>query len=362
MNAILLWLALLSPGEDPQMLEADFNSAPTALAIAAGDFKFEDGAAVSSQGRLQTRNPVSGDLALSVVVRAAQPGSKLSVSLGGESMLLRLCLDESLLATLERKGEILRSQSLPDLPALPCRLQLLNRAGALELRLNGSAILDWQQQRPLAGGIVGVEVTGGEIEIDQISIERLSWWGDTVRFDDDGLDRITGFLALPKEAFSLTGPAPTLIDPIFRISVRGETRPLVVRFCGVRPGAEEIPLLDQALALATIRPFLVVRVSQGEPDNLIPVEAEGPFGPYHLDRSPALVEVDALLGIVSEWPTLTLWDILEERDRILDRTVPGGPMGRGIWAEVSEESVKLRLTLDIPGRETVAHELVLIRK
>ncbi|MFH0946500.1 MAG: hypothetical protein V2A76_14995, partial [Planctomycetota bacterium] len=103
-------------------------------------------------------------------------------------------------------------------------------------------------------------------------------------------------------------------------------------------------------------------VSQGAADSPTPVESEGPFGPFHLDRSPALVEVDALLGIVSEWPTLTLWNILEERDQILDRTVPGGPMGRGIWAEVPDDSEKLRLTLEIPGRESIEHELVLIRK
>ncbi|MFH0943663.1 MAG: hypothetical protein V2A76_00540, partial [Planctomycetota bacterium] len=263
MNAILLWLAMLATLDDPQLFEADFNSAPTALTVAAGSFRFEGGAAVSAAGRLQTAAPVAGDLALNVVVKAAEPGSKLLLTLGGESLELGLGMNGETEAILQQKGEVLRSCELPRLPALPFHLRLLSRGGAVELLLNESPCLDWKQELPLCGGTIGIEVKGGEIQIDRISLERLSWWGDTVRFDEDGLDRIAGLLALPKEVFSLTGPAPTLIDPVFRIAVEGEDRPLVVRSCGVRRDAAEIPLLEQALAPATIRPFLVVRVSQG---------------------------------------------------------------------------------------------------
>jgi hypothetical protein len=340
------------------LLEESFDAEPAGLEAVEGRLRYEDGQAIGEDARLVSRRAFSGDLAIEWSVSAAESGAELAVRLEGEQIELRLEYGPAGRAELRRNGELLRSAPLP--PQATAPLRLVNRGPVLEFLIGDRALFDDQQEQPLAGGRIGLAIRGGEIRIDQLTVERLPWWGDTVQLEGDGAERVAALASRPITEFSLLDPLPARIDPIFRIEVEGESEPLVVRMCGVRESAESLPLLEQALALATIRPYLRVRISEGEPEHAAAVPGEGPFGSFTVHHPTVLMEVDALVGILDAWPTLTLWNV--DADRILDRTVPGGPMGRGIWAEIPEDCSRLRLTLEIPGRESIEHDVVLNRR
>ena len=360
MNTILIGLLAWLPADRPVLLSESFDDQPAGLEQVEGRFRFEDGQAVGTDGRFVSLRAFSGDLSIEWSLTTAQAGAELLLQLEGERLELVLRPGPDGRVEFRRGGEILRSTPLPCASLLGHRLRLWNRGALLEFMIDDQPLFDYQQAQPLSGGRIGIAVRAGEIRIDRLSIERLPWWGDTIRFEGEGAGRVAALAVRSDTAFALLEPLPSRIDPIFRIAVEGESEPLVVQYCGVRKSAESLPLLEQALALATLKPSLKVRVSEGEPDQTTQVAGDGPFGPFTVGHPKVLVEVDALLGILGAWPTLTLWNV--DADRVLDRTVPGGPMGRGIWAEIPEDCTQLRLTLEIPGRGTVDQELVLIRK
>lgn len=359
MIPFLTLLLLFGSHEAVSIFDIAFDLHMGVLNTPEGEFKFKKGQGISTDGHLVSWSAYSGDLRFRVEVAEAAERSQLELSIGRPQMTCRIRHEDSMSIELLRDGEQVGTYVADDVSP-PYRLSMMNRGGAVELLLNGRPVLVDVREAPLGGAPVELRISGGEIRLEHLALDRLPWWGDTVRFADPSAasSRLPTLRQRPVEEFSLLDPGPARIDPEYRLAVRGEEQPLVVSVCGVRPGAEELPLLTQALALSTVRPYLKVRVTRGEDGPEIP--GEGPFGPFDISGPDVIVEVDALIGIVGEWPTLTLWDRTGD-ERILDRTVPGGPMGRGVWARVPEESSRLMLVLDVPGQDPVEYELLMRR-
>lgn len=342
MNWILLVALAAGPIDRTPLCRAEFARAEPALALEG--FTLDAGQARSAAGSIASVRSFGGDVVLTLEVASLSATTRLIATLPGGRA--GLALDAATGLSLTDGGAARASCALA--PRAPFRLALATREEAVEVSLDGRPLLAHLFDAPLGGGRFRVEVAGGEVALDALELERLDWWGDQVRFDGDGAARVAALRTRPKSDFSLAAPAPGRIDPVFRIAVAGEPEPLVVRHCGVRPEIAGLALLDQALAYATLFPYLAATLRVGDEQ----VAGDGPFGPYRIaaaDERPVVLEVAALVGIAGEWPTLTLEDVTNEQ--ILDRTVPGGPMGRGIYAELSSDTGELMLTLDLKDRE-----------
>ncbi|MFG0319433.1 MAG: hypothetical protein ACF8XB_19340, partial [Planctomycetota bacterium JB042] len=238
-------------------------------------------------------------------------------------------------------------------------VELKQRGRWFQLFLDGVPGPDAEAAGPLPAGVIRVSVDGGAATLDRARVERLPWRDEAEIVGADAA-RIAALADRPLSDFTLLEPPPARVDPEFRIAVAGQPTPIGVRHCGARRDAEEIPLLEQGLALAGIRAWLEPRLLQGAEGAERVVEGETPFGPFDVTEERVVFVCDALLGLTAEWPSLTLWEL--EKDRIVDRTVPGGPMGRGIECVVPPGVSRLKLVLARPGRPSVAHEIVLRRK
>lgn len=212
---------------------------------------------------------------------------------------------------------------------------------------------------PLPAGVVRVTVAGGAVSFDRARVSR-SPWRDEVEVLGADAERLARLSSLPLTSFTLLEPLPARVDPEFRVAVAGEPTPITVRQCGTRRDEADVPLLEQALALAGVRVWMAPRLLEGPEGEERVVTGETPFGPFTVTDEPVSFLCDALIGCGREWPSLTLWDV--EKDRMIDRTVPGGPMGRGIECRVPPGVTRMKLVLARPGQDSIEHEIVLRRE
>lgn len=234
------------------------------------------------------------------------------------------------------------------------RLGVWVRGPAVEARADGRPVAASLGARPLGGGRLAIRATAGLVRLQRISLRRLPFRDAVVL---EGADRaaLSQWRSLDRSRFSLLEPLPGIVDPVYRVSVSGGEQTPSARFrlrvCGLRPDPKEIPLLDQALAFARIRPYVSCHLRVGEEGRERVVLGEGPLGPFHVPEGERVVFVcRALYGILDEeWPTAYLRD--PRADRFLDRVVPAGPATREMWAVLPEELEEVEVVVAAPGEE-----------
>ncbi len=346
LSLLLAAAPFASVGRAAPSVLVDVGASPGPSVWVAGDgARFDADGVVLEGGAIRSPRPVGGDCVVRLRGTWGDGAPALVVDLGqGIRATLAPAPDGGRVATLEGPTGTRRA-GVGATPAFA--VELRQRGRWFQLFVDGVPGPDAEATGPLPAGVIRVSIDGGAATLDRARVERLAWRdeAEVVGADDD---RIAALAARP------------LADPEFRIAVAGEPTPITVRHCGARRDAEEIPLLEQGLALAGIRAWLSPRLLQGAEGAERVVEGETPFGPFEVSEERVVFVCDALLGLTAEWPSLTLWEL--EKDRIVDRTVPGGPMGRGIECVVPPGVSRLKLVLARPGRPSVEHEIVLHRK
>ncbi|MBI4879835.1 MAG: hypothetical protein HY812_09285 [Planctomycetes bacterium] len=322
----------------------------------AGAAHFENGCAVGEALELQSNRVLCGDLEVDLALASCAEDGEVVLGFGADPIEVALRRGPEAEIALRRGEETLARAGLPAPHAGALCLSLVARGGAVEASLDGAPLVAYVREDPFAGGPIRVAIRGGRAALDEIAVRRLPW-RDGVELPGETAARAAALAGQPLERFSLLAPLPSRIDPEFRVAVAGEEEPLVARICGVRRTAEDVPLLEQALALLRIRPYLKVRVLLG--DEEAPAQALGESGPFVATGAKVIVEADALVGTCGDWPALTIWDAA--RERILDRTLPGGPAGRAARAELPPESDRVLVVLTIPGQEALEREIVIRR-
>ncbi len=354
--AVILLGLLLALAPDSTLARADFLQDLGGFLLVSGEARFENGCAVGDAFELQSGRLLCGDLAADLALASCAEDGEVALGFGADRIEAALRRGPEAALVLRRGAETLARAALPAEYAGALCLSLAARGGAVEASLDGAPLVAFVQEDPFAGGPIRVAIRGGRAALDEIVVRRLPW-RDGVELQGGAAERAAALAGQPLERFSLLAPLPSRIDPEFRVAVAGETEPLVLRVCGVRRAGDEVALLEQALALLRIRPYLKVRVLLG--DEEAPAQALGEFGPFVASGARVVVEADALIGTYGDWPALTIWDAA--RERVLDRTLPGGPAGRAARAEFPPESDRVRVVLTIPGQQPIEHEIVIRR-
>ncbi len=316
-----------------ELLRAEFDKDALPFRVASPP-RFEGGAAVIAAGSktvLTSVEPICGDFAVELHFTAAYSGA------------LEFKLGDPLLVRAERTVGG---------PGALKLVRLVVRSSAIEL-IDGETPSSFQVLPiPTSGGALEVVIAPTEeVRLDSLVVQRLPFAG---RDEIEGLDadRLARMIALPKEKFTLLPPLPTRIDPVYCIAVEGEKEPIVARGRGVREDEAKIPLLDQALAITCIRPFLKYSLVDGDDpssDQLLKRESEN--GPYVITKPPGIVRVTAQCGMTGQWPSLVLMDAT--RNRVLFRSTPSGPASADIFSVIPAKCDRLRIALVIPNRATI---------
>lgn len=339
---------------DSKLFEAGFAEGIDPLTCEA-EPRCEDGAALLEAARattLRAEGPFVGDVAIEFAFTEPFDGD----------LVVRLLGTPDFTATVGRSSSHLKNGERQfDVPAAPKAkaFELRLRSQAVEVLLDGMPFTFAEFDAPLAGGPISLEVTPTVASrLDSFSIRRLAY---ADRDSVSGLDaeRAKRLATLPRESFRLLDTTVTRIDPVFRIAVEGEAEPIVASGRGVRPDETEIPLLDQALALSRIRPWLKFELIDGEaqPDDLPLVR--GDDGAYRITKKPGAIRVRGWCGVIGAWPVLMVSDVT--RNRVLARMNPGGPASGEAWALIPAKCDKLRIALVVPDGPTVEHILDVVR-
>lgn len=303
---------------------------------------------------------VAGDFALDAdAVSLSAPGSAAGLALLDPVLELRLEGGSAPRAALWSAGA--------EVAAAPCsatervRIRIVVRSSRVELLLDGQSAALYEATAPFGAARVGRLPERGGAFLEGLRAERLPWSDRTLV---EGADpaRLAALAALPASAAgTLEGfrllEAPARLDPVFRVAAPDGGPALVIRAFGPRRPDQDVPPLEQALALAQIRPRLAVRVYAGE--SRAEVHGATPDGPFAVAAGPVFVEVDALVGCLDEAPVLTLSDASGER--ILDRSEPAGPAGRSVYAEVPDDCSELSAKLAIADRAPLLRTIRLVR-
>jgi len=348
---LLSVVAVGSPGE--ALADVRNESGPRSFASDA-PLDRSDGDRVVLRGAIRTARPHVGDLIVEVRGEVTEGTPTLSIDLGN-GIAASVTIGDPVRAALRGPGgESERTFGSEG----AFSLRLLARGRFTELSIDGVAGPFLEGLQPLPGGVIRVGVDGGAATFDRLRVVRAPWREEVEVVGADAA-RIAALEGRPVADFTLLDPPPARLDPEYRLSVDGESTPITIRIAGVRRPASEIPLVEQALALAGVRPWMSPRVLQGAPGEEEIVTGETPYGPYTATHERVVVICDALIGVGPEWPSLTLWDT--EKERIIDRTVPGGPMGRGIERDLPDGVSQMKLVLARPGRDSIEHEIVVHR-
>ena len=338
-NLLLSLVALApnpSPGAGEPLADLGRTDGPRSFAAVTPLEVDADGRA-RLRGAVRSALPIAGDFAVEVRGERAA-SSTVTIDLGQGVVA---SLTDGRATLVGPGGSDAREVSVD----AAFSLRLLVRGRCYELSVDGVAGPFLAELQPAAAAPVTVEASGGAVFVDRVRIVRAAWREEVEIVGADAA-RLAALEERPLEAFTLLDPPPSRLAPEFRFTVEGEETPVTVRVGGLRRPAAEIPLLEQALAMAGIRPWMSPRVVEGEPGEEVVVRGETPFGPFDVTAERVVVTCDALIGVGAEWPSLTLWDT--EKERIIDRTVPGGPMGRGIEREVPDGTTRMKLVFARP--------------
>lgn len=241
------------------------------------------------------------------------------------------------------------------------RVRVVVRSSRVELLLDGQSAALYEATAPFGAARVGRLPARGGAVLEELQAERLPWSDRTLveGADPARLAALAGLAAGAAgtlEGFRLL-EAPARLDPVFRVAAPDGGPTLVIRAFGPRRPDQDVPPLEQALALAQIRPRLAVRVYAGE--SRTEVKSDTSDGPFAVSSGPVFVEVDALVGCLGPAPVLTLSDAGGER--ILDRSEPAGPAGRSVYAEVPDDCTELSVALAIADRAPLRRTILLVR-
>jgi len=245
------------------------------------------------------------------------------------------------------------SRSDLELPNGPLALTLTVRSAACELLVDGRSALFLDADRPLAGEPLFLEARAGSVTFDDVRVTQLLW-RDGVQIEGSPL-AVEALANLTVAKARLLEPPPTRIDPTFRMAVKGH-EPVCISVCGARESERVIPLVDQALALAGVRPWLCATVLDQSPVDLSDGDAS-----ITVMSADSVIEVRGLVGHAPGQPMPTMALLDRTHDKVLDFSIPGGPMGRPLQAAVPEECAELGVELTIPGRGKLERTLVLVR-
>lgn len=339
---------------DSKLFEAVFSDGIDPLTSETAP-RCENGAALLEATRattLRAEGPFVGDVAIEFAFAEPFDGDLVVRLLGAPDFAATMGRSASHLKNGERKFDV---PAISRAKAFELRL----RSQAAEVLLDGVPFAFAEFDAPLAGGPISLEVTPAvTTRLDSFSIRRLAF---ADRDSVSGLDaeRAKRLATLPRESFRLLDTKVTRIDPLFRIAVEGEAEPIVASGRGIRPDESEIPLLDQALALSRIRPWLKFDLIDGEaqPDDLPLVRGED--GAYRITKKPGAIRVRGWCGVIGAWPVLMVSDLT--RNRVLARMNPGGPASGEAWALIPGKCDKLRIALVVPDGPTVEHIVDVVR-
>ncbi len=353
MLASLALLAVCASPPDAPLLR---SPGPGTLGdfVAEGTVVVGDDGVRLGKGRLRSARTIDGDLDVRLRVARLSGTPTFTLRLDGD-LSLTLRLSDPPEAVLRAGGTERRAPLLGG-----AEIRLLVRSEAAEVREDGAARVWAVGRRPLNGGWLEVAVEGGGVLLSALDVRRLPFRDevDIVGVDDAALRALED---RPREDFRLLDPAPGRIDPVFRLAVAAadggaETR-FEVRVTGLRPPRDEIPLLDQALAYAGIRPYLSCRLLVGPKGKEHEAPGRQRLGPFEARNGErAVLLCRALLGLRGEWASVMLRD--PDRDRVLDRIVPGGPASRELWAELAPGTTRVEIVIARPGREPIVREVV----
>jgi hypothetical protein len=325
-------------------LAASFETSCEPLAVVSGAPAFERGAiGASGDVALVLAGPEAlvGDL--EIALRVAAPPTRLVLEVGAHPAV-RLELQGRDVVLLAGAA---RTEANGDLAA-GAELRLMIRSRAVECYLGDAPLAFAEAQAPIGGGRLRIELEGGGL--DDLAVRSLPW-RERDRVTGASPEELAALAGRPLEDFTLVGPRPGRLDPVYRVVVSGREAPFVVHGRGVRRSDSEIPPLEQALALAQVRPWLRLRMLEGRGEGEREMASDAASGAFVVGEAPGIVVVDALCGVLGAPPSLTILDA--DRDRVLDRVLPGGPAIREAWSTIPRECTQLRVLLHAEGMPPV---------
>lgn len=351
--SLTLFLAVVAGG-DAKLLDADFGSG-IAPFLSDAPPRCENGSAMLEAGRpiaLCANGPFVGDLVFEVAFAAPFRGEFVVRLPGAPDFESRFAPGGSTLRLRDRRVE-----AAPAAAATTYSLRV--RSQAVEASADGVPFAFAEFDVPLGGGPCILEFTPSEpARLDAVSVSRLPF---PDRDEVVGLDaeRARRLASLPLEKFRLLDAAVSRLDPVFRIGVEGEAEEIVAKGRGLRPSEQDVPLLEQALALARIRPLLRFDLFEGEAQNDDPPLARREDGAFVITKKPGAIRVRSYCGVVGAWPVVVVTDVT--RNRLLARLNPGGPSTGDAWALIPSKCERMRIALVVPDGPTIEHFVDLVR-
>ncbi len=337
--SLSLVCALALALDDKPLMHADFAASLEPLVVRRGVARAHDGVGELDDAQLEFPAAIAGDVTIEWRM-ATSLGEQRAAALGLGDLVCALDAGQ---VTLTQGATRLATGAAP---ADARTLRLVIRSNAVEALVNDVGIAFAQTATPFSGGTLTLSAT--QARVDSLVVTRRPWFDD-VRVEDVGaFDRARAVDGDPA-AFELVGGAPARIDPIYELREKGGAAGLRVSFCGVRPDEAQVPLVEQALAFAQLRPRWTFRLLQGDPLVAGPLATDAPtaLGAGVL----AYVECDALIGVLEHPPTMSVYDATS--GELLDRSWVGGPPGRPLATRVPEACTGLKYVLVTPGRPPV---------
>lgn len=350
---------------DPPLLDATFKSDVSPMALVAGDARYEDGCAAISAGTrfiVRSAAPLGGDLSIVLSFREPYSGEAVIRHLGVPALTARYSAQHAAVIREPLAGEAAEPPSAgrEHAQSSPREIVLRVRNVGAELDVDGVSCAATAFVAPSGGGTLEIELAPtAHAFLDSIRVERLPYADrDRVTGIDDA--KLAELAGQPLQRFKLLEPLPRHLDPIYRVAVEGLAEPIVVHGRGYRSDESPIPLLEQALAFAQIRPWFDVQFLKGDGGSgagVIPLSEDGKT--VTIDTPPGTIRLSTLCGILGDWPVLVVLDAT--RNRVLIRTNPGGPASADVWSTIPKQCQKLRIVLSVPNRPSIEREIEIVR-
>ncbi|MBK6941962.1 MAG: hypothetical protein IPH13_17420 [Planctomycetes bacterium] len=333
--------------DDVSLVTATFDSGLEPFVLEKGTARAHEGACEIDEATLESTVAIAGDVTIEwrmATSLAQQRGATLAFGdlvCGLDGGQVTLTQGATRIATGAAPGDART-------------LRLVVRSNAVEAVVNDVGVAFARTAIPFSGGALTLGAT--QARVDAIVVTRRAWFDD-VRVEPVGAFDRARFVDADPSAFELVGTSPTRIDPIYELREKSGATGLRVSFCGVRPDESEVPLVEQALAFAQLRPRWAFRVLQGDP------LTAGP--PLTTDTTAvpaaalAYVECDVLIGVLAHPPTMSVYDVAS--GELIDRSWVGGPPGRPLATRVPEACTALKYVLVIPGRSAIERIVNLTR-